>query len=222
MRYRRITKRPRHRHKQTCLASPNLNRPRHSSVRSGCWLTHEEARPRRCRWELRLLRNEAGSSLSMRHLFQERRRALAPSAIAARCSIRPIHLSLRPRSDWSRQGHVFRASASRSSTRLRIPSSSSIGRTPTGLRLLCGAQTRVARSSPAESTNQDLLSDLNSFKIPILWGVKNTAPYFHDNSAKTLADVAAHYARFFLTLPDPVILTPQDQADIVAYLKLLN
>jgi cytochrome c peroxidase len=66
------------------------------------------------------------------------------------------------------------------------------------------------------------LSDLNSFKIPILWGVKNTAPYFHDNSAKTLEDVVAHYARFFLTLPNPVILTPQDQADIVAYLKLLN
>jgi cytochrome c peroxidase len=65
-------------------------------------------------------------------------------------------------------------------------------------------------------------SDLNSFKIPILWGVKNTAPYFHDNSAKTLADVAAHYARLFLTLPQPIILTPQDQADIVAYLKLLN
>jgi cytochrome c peroxidase len=67
------------------------------------------------------------------------------------------------------------------------------------------------------------LSDLNSFKIPTLWGVKNTAPYFHDNSAKTLADVAAHYARFFLTLPPPVtILTPQDEGDIVAYLKLLN
>jgi cytochrome c peroxidase len=55
-----------------------------------------------------------------------------------------------------------------------------------------------------------------------LWGVKNTAPYFHDNSAKTLEDVAAHYARFFLTIPAPVILTDQDQADIVAYLKLLN
>jgi hypothetical protein len=66
------------------------------------------------------------------------------------------------------------------------------------------------------------LSDLNSFKISTLWGVRNTAPYFHDNSAKTLADVVAHYARFFLTLPDPVILTPQDQADIVAYMKLLN
>jgi len=66
-------------------------------------------------------------------------------------------------------------------------------------------------------------SDLNSFKISSLWGVKNTAPYFHDNSAKTLADVAAHYSRLFLTLqPTPLILTPQDEADIVAYLKLLN
>jgi cytochrome c peroxidase len=65
-------------------------------------------------------------------------------------------------------------------------------------------------------------SDLNSFKIPPLWGVKDTAPYFHDNSAKTLEDVAAHYARFFLTIPSPIILSEQDQADIVAYLKLLD
>ena len=65
-------------------------------------------------------------------------------------------------------------------------------------------------------------SDLNSFKIPSLWGVKNTAPYFHDNSAKTLEDVAAHYARFFVIFPPPqILLTPQDEADIVAYLKLL-
>jgi cytochrome c peroxidase len=65
-------------------------------------------------------------------------------------------------------------------------------------------------------------SDWNAFKIPILWGVKDTAPYFHDNSAKTLEEVAAHYARFFQLIPGPVTLTPQDQADIVAYLKLLN
>jgi hypothetical protein len=65
-------------------------------------------------------------------------------------------------------------------------------------------------------------SDWNAFKIPILWGVKDTAPYFHDNSAKTLEDVAAHYAKFFQLIPAPVTLTPQDQADIVAYLKLLN
>jgi len=65
-------------------------------------------------------------------------------------------------------------------------------------------------------------SDWNAFKIPILWGVKDTAPYFHDNSAKTLEDVVAHYARFFQLIPAPVTLTTQDQADIVAYLKLLN
>ena len=65
-------------------------------------------------------------------------------------------------------------------------------------------------------------SDWNAFKIPILWGVKNTAPYFHDNSAKTLEEVAAHYAKFFQLIPAPFTLTPQDQADIVAYLRLLN
>jgi cytochrome c peroxidase len=67
-------------------------------------------------------------------------------------------------------------------------------------------------------------SDWNAFKIPILWGVKDTAPYFHDNSAKTLEDVAVHYARFFgqLLPPPNIILTAQDQADIVAYLKLLE
>jgi hypothetical protein len=65
-------------------------------------------------------------------------------------------------------------------------------------------------------------TSLNAFKIPTLWGVKDTAPYFHDNSAKTLEDVAAHYARFFLSLPGPVQFTAQDQADMVAYMKLLN
>jgi cytochrome c peroxidase len=65
-------------------------------------------------------------------------------------------------------------------------------------------------------------SDWNAFKIPILWGVKDTAPYFHDNSARTLEDVAAHYAKFFQLIPAKLTLTLQDQADIVAYLKLLN
>jgi cytochrome c peroxidase len=65
-------------------------------------------------------------------------------------------------------------------------------------------------------------SDWNAFKIPILWGVKDTAPYFHDNSAKTLDEVVAHYALFFQKIPAPFNLTRQDQEDIVAYLKLLN
>jgi cytochrome c peroxidase len=62
----------------------------------------------------------------------------------------------------------------------------------------------------------------NFFKIPSLWGVKKTAPYFHDNSAKTLEEVAAFYTNMFANVPDPVQLTAQDEADMVAYLKLLR
>ena len=64
----------------------------------------------------------------------------------------------------------------------------------------------------------------NFFKILPLWGVRDTAPYFHDNSAKTLEDVAEHYAFFFLTSPSTTgfVFTEQDQADMVAFLKLLR
>ena len=63
----------------------------------------------------------------------------------------------------------------------------------------------------------------NFFKIPSLWGVKKTAPYFHDNSAKTLEEVAAFYTNLFANNLDfPVQLTAQDEADMVAYLKLLR
>ena len=73
----------------------------------------------------------------------------------------------------------------------------------------------------------------NQFKIPTLWGVKDTAPYFHDNGAKTLRDAVAHYQRFFnfteaedpvgsATLGGRITLTDGDVDDIVAYLKLLG
>jgi cytochrome c peroxidase len=71
------------------------------------------------------------------------------------------------------------------------------------------------------------------FKIPTLWGVKDTAPYFHNNGAKTLRDAVAHYQRFFnfteaqdpvgsLSLGGLIVLTDDDVDDIVAYLKLLG
>jgi cytochrome c peroxidase len=71
------------------------------------------------------------------------------------------------------------------------------------------------------------------FKIPTLWGVKDTAPYFHDNGAKTLREAVAHYQRFFnfTEEQDPVgsrslggliTLTDDDVDDIVAYLQLLG
>jgi cytochrome c peroxidase len=64
---------------------------------------------------------------------------------------------------------------------------------------------------------------LNAFKISPLRGIRRTAPYFHDNSARTLEDVAAHYAQFFAAVTGGVIqLTPQDEADMVAFMKLLD
>ncbi|NND59052.1 MAG: hypothetical protein HKN49_02180 [Gammaproteobacteria bacterium] len=68
----------------------------------------------------------------------------------------------------------------------------------------------------------------NFFKVPQLWGVKDTAPYFHDNSAKTLEDVAEQYRFMFENSfdvngnPLGIVLTEQDQADMVAFLKLLE
>jgi cytochrome c peroxidase len=72
---------------------------------------------------------------------------------------------------------------------------------------------------------------LNAFKISPLRGIRDTAPYFHDNSAKTLEAVAEHYRRFFLIVTDvdgpgpnpPLVdLTDQDKNDIVAFMKRLN
>ena len=65
----------------------------------------------------------------------------------------------------------------------------------------------------------------NFFKTPSLWGIKNTPPYFHDNSAKTLRDVADHYGdHLFKQFPFKKVfntLTEQERIDIVAYLNLL-
>ena len=74
-------------------------------------------------------------------------------------------------------------------------------------------------------------SHFNAFKIPQLRGIRHTAPYFHDNSAKTLEDVMVHYATFFAIVtdfdgpggdPPLIVLTDQDQQDMVAYMKLLD
>ncbi len=86
--------------------------------------------------------------------------------------------------------------------------------------------TRVIRSAdPGRALITGKIEDVNVFKIPSLRGIRHTAPYFHDNSAKTLEEVAAHYAKVMLLISDPsapLILTPQDQADMVAYMKLLE
>jgi cytochrome c peroxidase len=66
------------------------------------------------------------------------------------------------------------------------------------------------------------------FKIPTLWGTADTAPYFHDNSSKTIEELMDHYdlALFLLSSNNPrnppiIDLTEQEKADIAAYLRLL-
>jgi cytochrome c peroxidase len=67
----------------------------------------------------------------------------------------------------------------------------------------------------------------NMFKTPQLRGVRQTAPYFHDNSAKSLADVLEQYKFLFtanigVPITDSnILLTDQDIADIIAFLRLL-
>jgi cytochrome c peroxidase len=91
-----------------------------------------------------------------------------------------------------------------------------------------GSSTSVKSPDPGRALITGVpngFTNANAFKIPSLWGVSRTAPYFHDNSAKTLEEVVAHYKKFFLAISnpkDPLLLTDQDIADIVAYLKLLN
>ncbi len=52
-----------------------------------------------------------------------------------------------------------------------------------------GTTTRVSSPDPGRALITGDANDfesLNAFKIPSLWGAARTAPYFHDNSAKTL------------------------------------
>jgi len=59
-------------------------------------------------------------------------------------------------------------------------------------------------------------------RSPSCAGSPGPHPYFHDNSARTLEEVAAHYTRFFDFVTGGFLqLTPQDEADIVAFMKLL-
>jgi cytochrome c peroxidase len=88
-----------------------------------------------------------------------------------------------------------------------------------------GTTTLVSSPDPGRAlitgNANDIFENLNAFKIPSLWGVARTAPYFHDNSAKTLEDVMRHYARFFQAV-SPIVLDEQDQQDAVAFMKLLR
>ena len=60
-------------------------------------------------------------------------------------------------------------------------------------------------------------ADFEAFKIPALFNVRNTAPYFHDNSAKTLEDAVRHYDNTGL-----VPLSESEIVDLVNFLEQLD
>ncbi|MEI9936640.1 MAG: hypothetical protein WDO69_05400 [Pseudomonadota bacterium] len=91
-----------------------------------------------------------------------------------------------------------------------------------------GKTITVTTPDPGQALITGDYNDLNFFKIPPLWGVKNTAPYFHDNSAATLEDLMVQYKKHMATFlpatgsyPNPYVPTDQDTADIIAYMQLL-
>ena len=85
-----------------------------------------------------------------------------------------------------------------------------------------GSTTVVSSPDPGRAlvTGSTDAESLNAFRIPSLWGAVRTAPYFHDNSARTLEDVAEHYGRLFSSFG--LVLTEQEKRDMVAYMKLLK
>lgn len=72
-------------------------------------------------------------------------------------------------------------------------------------------------NAPSQSTT-------SFFKIPTLWGVADSAPYFHDNSAADLDDVMDVYQFLFQVTADGLqnpafVITAEDRADIIAYVR---
>ncbi len=104
-----------------------------------------------------------------------------------------------------------------------------------GIGLTVGFQQfQLADGSPALVPNELLVGIAGPlFKIPTLWGTPDTAPYFHNNSAKTLDDVLDQYNFMFEFFPSgsfglgcdktaPVCLSEEDKADILSYMQLLS
>jgi hypothetical protein len=72
-------------------------------------------------------------------------------------------------------------------------------------------------TDPGRALISGVWADVNKFKTPTLRGLAGHAPYFHNGSAATLEDVIDAYqaAGFQFNF------TPQERADIVAFLKSL-
>lgn len=79
----------------------------------------------------------------------------------------------------------------------------------------CGGST-VFTTDPGRALITGKCSDVGRIKGPVLRGLAARAPYFHNGSAATLEQVVAFYNERF-----QMGLTPEQQADLVAFLKSL-
>lgn len=75
-------------------------------------------------------------------------------------------------------------------------------------------------------------TDLGRFKVPGLRNIAVTAPYMHNGMFKTLEEVVDYYNNPFATVPQPINndtlvqtplgLTPNERADLIAFLHALT
>ncbi|MGE3274936.1 MAG: MbnH family di-heme enzyme [Vicinamibacterales bacterium] len=109
----------------------------------------------------------------------------------------------------------------------------------TGLYNVDGEGAYPAPNTGVMSVTEDP-ADMGRFKAPTLRNVAVTAPYMHDGSAATLADVLEHYSSGGRTIPDGpnrgigansplkstfvkrIDLTPKERADLIAFLESLT
>jgi len=97
---------------------------------------------------------------------------------------------------------------------------------------LLGRDNDDASGASAEKTRHVRLQPRNfgEFKVPSLRNVAKTAPYMHDGSLPTLADVVKHYSELNEDrlhtegerILRPLRLSPQAAADLVAFLESLS
>jgi hypothetical protein len=75
---------------------------------------------------------------------------------------------------------------------------------------------RVKTTDPGRAMLTGKWADIGKFKGPVLRGLAARAPYFHNGSAATLEQAVDFYDTRF-----GIGLTPQDRADVVAFLRAL-
>jgi len=83
-----------------------------------------------------------------------------------------------------------------------------------------GSEVAIPSADPGAALTFADPEAMNAFKMTSLLNIKNTAPYFHDNSSKTLEEVMEHYDLIF-NLFEMADLTDQEKADLVSFMKLL-